>query len=120
MVPMTPGYHYPFPPGAFARVDGRFVKSGSDAPSKPFVPPANGNFQSSRHANSNAHDSNFVERGPNAKEKDGQMNPSWSTQSPPAINHNFHVQQTMGPRHFVRPLLPALPGFVDGANLPGI
>lgn len=94
---MTPGYHYPFPPGAFARVDGRFVKSGSDAPSKP-----------------------FVERGPNAKEQDGQMNPSWSTQSPPAINHNFHVQQAMGPRHFIRPLLPALTGFVDGANLPGI
>ncbi|XP_057802054.1 la-related protein 1A isoform X2 [Salvia miltiorrhiza] len=123
MVPMppnsAPGYPYPFPPGAFPRVDGRLVKPGGDATSKPFVPPANGEFQSPLHANSNAHDSNSVERKPNVKEQDGQMNPSWNNQRPAAFNNNFHLQQTMGSRAFIRPpfLVPA--GFIEGANFQG-
>lgn len=113
----APGYPYPFPPGAFPRVDGHLVKSGGDAPPKPFVSPANGDFQSQQHANSNAHDS--VERKPNAKEQDGQVNPSWNNQRPAAPNSNFHLQQTMGPRPFMRPpfLVPA--GFINGANFQG-
>lgn len=75
MVPIppnsAPGYPYPFPPGGFPRVDGRLVKPGGDATSKPFVPPANGDMQSLPHANSNAHDSSSVERKPNVKEQDG-------------------------------------------------
>ncbi|XP_041998139.1 la-related protein 1A-like [Salvia splendens] len=123
MVPIppnsAPGYPYPFPPGGFPRVDGRLVKPGGDATSKPFVPPANGGIQSSPHANSNAHDSNSVERKPNVKEQDGQMNPSWNNQRPAGFNNNFHLQQTMVPRPFIRPpfLVPA--GFIDGANFQG-
>ncbi|KAH6814283.1 LA RNA-binding protein [Perilla frutescens var. frutescens] len=117
MVPMPPisasGYPYPFPSGAFHRVDGRLVKSGGD------VPPANGDIQSSLNANSNVHDSNSVERRPNAKEQDGQMNPSWNNQRPSAINNNFPLQQTMGPRPFIRPPFLVPTGFVDGANFPG-
>ncbi|KAL1555149.1 la-related protein 1A-like [Salvia divinorum] len=123
MVPISPnsapGYPYPFPPGGFPRVDGRLVKPGGDATSKPFVSPVNGDIQSSPHANSNAHDSSSVERKPNVKEQDGQMNPSWNNQRPAAFNNNFHLQQPMVPRPFIRPpfLVPA--GFIDGANFQG-
>lgn len=122
MVPVppipTPGYPHPFPSGAFARGDGRFVRPGTDVPSKSFVRPANGDFQSPLHANSSAYESNSVERGSNPKDQDGHMDPSRSTQRPAAMNHNFHAQQPMGPRYFIRPF-PGPAGFVSGANFPG-
>lgn len=124
MVPMppisAPGYAYQFPPGTFPRVDSQLAKSGNDAPSKAFVPPANGDFQSSPQANSNAHDSNSVGRRPNAKEQGGQTNPSWNNQRPVAMNNNFRLHQTWGPRPFIRPPFFGPTGFVDGPNFPGI
>ncbi|XP_042002607.1 la-related protein 1A-like [Salvia splendens] len=123
MVPIppnsAPGYPYPFPPGGFPRVDGRLVKPGGDATSKPFVPPVNGDMQTLPRANSNSHDFSSVERKPNVKEQDGQMNPSWNNQRPAGFNNNFHLQPPMVPRPFIRPpfLVPA--GFIDGANFQG-
>lgn len=122
MVPMhpipAPGYGYQFLPGAFPRVDGQSAKSGSDASSQAFVPPVNGELQSSPHANSNARNSEG--RRSNAKEQGGQSNPSWNNQRPVAVN-NFHLQHPMGPRSFMRPPPFFGPtGFVDGPNYPGI
>lgn len=116
MVPIPPipgpGYTYQFLPGTFPRVDNQSVKSGSDAPSQGFVPPANGELQSSPHANSNARDSDSAGRRSNAKEQGGQSNPSWNNQRPVAIN-NFLSRPYMRPPYF------GPTGFVDGPNYPG-
>ncbi|KAL8527335.1 hypothetical protein ACS0TY_005267 [Phlomoides rotata] len=122
MVPMppisAPGYAYQFLPGTFPRVDSQSAKSGTDAPPQAFVPPANGELQSSQHANLNARDPDFVGRRSNAKEQGGQSNPPWNNQRPFPIN-NFHLQQTMGPRPFMRAPFFGPTGFVDGPNYPG-
>ncbi|KAL2238521.1 UNVERIFIED_CONTAM: La-related protein 1A [Sesamum indicum] len=115
----APGYAYPYPPRPFPRVDTQFVKSGSDASLPTFVPPANGVFHSSPSPDSSAHDSNSVGRRPDAKEQVGQRNPSWNNQRPLAINNNFHIQQTMGPRSFIRPPYYGPTGFIDGPNVSG-
>ncbi|KAL0390750.1 UNVERIFIED_CONTAM: La-related protein 1A [Sesamum calycinum] len=95
MVPpiSSPGHSYQFPPGPLPRADAQLVKSGSD--------PAQASFHM-----------------PNTKEQGGQMNPSWNNQRPAASN-NFHLQQPLGPRPFIRPPFYGPTGFVDGPNFPG-
>ncbi|KAL0459085.1 UNVERIFIED_CONTAM: La-related protein 1A [Sesamum latifolium] len=115
----APGYAYQFPPRPFPRVDTQFVKSGSDASLPAFVPPANGVFQPAPSPDSSAHDSNSVGRRSDAKEKIGQRNPSWNNQRPLVVNNNFHFQQTMGPRSFIRPPYYGPTGFIDGPNVSG-
>ncbi|KAL0435278.1 UNVERIFIED_CONTAM: La-related protein 1A [Sesamum radiatum] len=110
----APGYAYQFPTRPFPRVDTQFAKSGSDASLPAFVPPANGVFQPAPSPDSSAHHSNFVGRRSDAKEQVGQRNPSWNNQRPLAINNNFHFQQTMGPRSFIRPPYYGPTGFIDG------
>ncbi|KAI3461183.1 hypothetical protein Pfo_017846 [Paulownia fortunei] len=121
MVPIppisAPGYAYQFHPGPFPRADAQLVKSGSDR-AQAFAPPVNGGFQPSPHGDSKANDSSSVGRRPSTKEQCGQMNPSWNNQRPAASN-NFHLQQTMGPRPFIRPPFFGSTGFVDGPNFPG-
>ncbi|PIM98011.1 hypothetical protein CDL12_29512 [Handroanthus impetiginosus] len=121
MVPMSPisapGYGYQFPPGPLPRGDAQSVKS-SDAPSQAFVPGANGGFQPPPGPDSSPHDSNSVGRRPNAKEQGGQANHLWHNQRPVTTN-NFHLQQTMGPRPFVRHPVFGPTGFVDGPNFIG-
>ncbi|KAG8388908.1 hypothetical protein BUALT_Bualt02G0174200 [Buddleja alternifolia] len=115
----APGYAYQFPHGPFQRADTRVAKSGSDASAQAFVPPVNGGFQPSKGADSSAHDSNYVGRRPNAKERGAQMNPSWNNQRPVATNNNFHMQQTMGPRPFIGPPFMGPAGLIDGSNFQG-
>lgn len=123
MVPMPPisnlGSAYPFPPRPFPRVDTQFVKSGRDAPLQVFVPPANGVVQPSSCPDPSAHDSNSVGRMPDAKEQVGQRTPSWNNQRPVAISNNFHFQQTMGPRFFIRHPYFDPAGFIDGQHVTG-
>lgn len=121
MPPLSaPGYAYQFPPGPFPRVDNQLGKSGTDAPSQAFVPPTNGGFQLSPRADAKAHDSNSVGRRPKVKEQGTQTNPSWNNQWPVATNNNFHMQQAMGPRPFIRSQFLGPAGFVDGPSFPGI
>ncbi|KAL0418436.1 UNVERIFIED_CONTAM: La-related protein 1A [Sesamum radiatum] len=121
MVPpiSSPGHSYQFPPGPLPRADAQLVKSGSD-PAQAFVSHVNGGggFQPSPRADQRVHDSSSVGRRPNTKEQGGQMNPSWNNQRPAASN-NFHLQQPLGPRPFIRPPFYGPTGFVDGPNFPG-
>ncbi|GFP97603.1 la-related protein 1a [Phtheirospermum japonicum] len=93
MVPVppvsAPGYAYQLPPGIFPIPNARFVKSGGD------------------HALSGG-----------TKEQHGQMNSPWNNQRPVAPN-NFHFQQTVGPRPYMRPHFFSSTGFVDGPKFPG-
>lgn len=121
MVPIpptsAPGYAYQFPPRPFPRADAQLVKSGNDR-AQAFVPPVNGSFQPSARSDSSAH-TGSVGRRRSTNDQYGQMNPSWNNQRPVASN-NFHLQQTVGPRPFIRPPFFGPIGFVDGPNYPGI
>ncbi|XP_011090202.1 la-related protein 1A isoform X1 [Sesamum indicum] len=121
MVPpiSSPGHSYQFPHSPLPRADAQLVKSGSD-PAQAFVSPVNGGggFQPSPRADQRVRDSSSAGRRPNTKEQGGQMNPSWNNQRSAASN-NFHLQQPLGPRPFIRPPLFGPTGFVDGPNFPG-
>ncbi|XP_073283796.1 la-related protein 1A-like [Primulina huaijiensis] len=123
MVPMAPipptGYTYPLPPGSFPRPDTQSGKPGSDTTAQDFVPLKDGAFRPFPRADSGAHHSNSVESSPREKERGRQVNPSWNNQRPAASNSNFHLQQNMGPRPFLRPPFSGPSGFVDGPNFPG-
>ncbi|KAL0370295.1 UNVERIFIED_CONTAM: La-related protein 1A, partial [Sesamum angustifolium] len=112
-------FHGRVSPGPLPRADAQLVKSGSD-PAQAFVSHVNGGggFQPSPRADQRVHDSSSVGRRPNTKEQGGQMNPSWNNQRPAASN-NFHLQQPLGPRPFIRPPFYGPTGFVDGQNFPG-
>lgn len=119
MVPISPTYipGYQFPARPFLRPDAQLLKSTSD-PVQAYVPPMNGNFQPSLHADSSGHDSGSGGRRHNTNDQYGQTNPSRNIQQP--ASNNFYIQQNAGPRHLIRPpyFFPA--GVVDGPNYPGI
>ena len=114
MVPMTPGY-FPYPVAPLPRPDSQSVKGGADASVQPFVPAANG----APSPDPSSSGSNSTGRRPDANEQGGRVNASWNNQRPVAANNNFHAQQSMGPRPFIRPPFFGPTGFADGPNFPG-
>lgn len=120
MVPISPtsfsGYAYQFPIRPFPRADSQLVKSGSD-PAQAYIPPMNGNFQPSPHADSSSHDSGSGGRRRSTNEQYGQTNHSRNNQRP--ASNNFYMQQNVGPRPFIRTPYFGPAGFVDGPNYPG-
>ncbi|KAL6563731.1 hypothetical protein OROGR_002690 [Orobanche gracilis] len=121
MVPISPvcpsGYAYHLPPGTFVRPDARLGKSGSDHAAS-FLPPQNGSFQPTPRPDMNGQDSSVAGGKPITKEQHGQITYSWNTQRPVASS-NFHLQQTMGPRPFIRTPFIGSTGFIDGPNFTG-
>ncbi|XP_047970273.1 la-related protein 1A-like isoform X1 [Salvia hispanica] len=120
MVPISPtpvpGSNYQFPARPFPRADAQMLKSGTD-PAKAYVPPMNGNFQPSLHADSSGHDSGSGGRRRITNEQHGPRNPSYNSQWP--ASHNFYMQQNVGPRPLIRPPFFGPAGIVDGPNYPG-
>ncbi|KAL1558313.1 la-related protein 1A-like isoform X1 [Salvia divinorum] len=108
----VPRYNYQFPARPFLRIDAQMQKSGTD-PALAYVPPMNGNFQPSLHADSSGHDSSGRMRITN--EQHGPTNPSRNNLRP--ASHNFYMQQNMGPRHLIRPPIFGPAGI--GPNYPG-
>ncbi|KAL6527856.1 hypothetical protein OROMI_029667 [Orobanche minor] len=121
MVPISPvcpsGYAYHLPPGTFVRPDARLGKSGSDHAAF-FLPPQNGSFQPTPRPDMNGHDPSSAGGRPITKEQHGQITYSWSNQRPVASS-NFHLQQTMGPRPFIRPPFIGSTGFIERPNFTG-
>ncbi|CAA2968364.1 Hypothetical predicted protein [Olea europaea subsp. europaea] len=122
MVPMphmsVPGYAYQFHPGPFVRPEAQLVKSNSNTIVQGFTPPVNRGFKSSSRSDSWDHDAKTGVRRPSVQDQGGQLNP-WHNQRPIVSNNNFHLQQTMGPRPFLKPPFVDQAGFVDGSNFPG-
>ncbi|KAL7174478.1 hypothetical protein ACSBR2_033682 [Camellia fascicularis] len=126
-VPHVPvsGYAYPPYPVPFPGVETNLVKSGSETPMHSFVPPANGidanrTLQPPPRGDPNAYVAQFSNRRPNVQEPGGRFNPAWHNQRAFGSRDNFVVQQSIGPRTFVRPPFFGLaPGFVAGPSFPG-
>ncbi|KAA8544479.1 hypothetical protein F0562_022481 [Nyssa sinensis] len=122
----VPGYAYQPCPGPFPSVETQLVKSGCETPMQAFVPPVNGIDANRRsvpappQGNPNAYAVNFSNRRPNVQEPGGHFNPAWHKQLPFGPRDSIHVQQSIGPRPFIRPPFygPA-PGFIGGPNFPG-
>ncbi|CAI9785795.1 unnamed protein product [Fraxinus pennsylvanica] len=123
MVPMPhisdPGYARQFHPGPFPIPETQLVKSNSNTRVQGFAPPVNGGFKPSSRSDAKDHDAKSGGRRPIAQEQGGQLNPSWPSQRPVVYNNNFHPQQTLGPRPFIKPPLSDQAGFIDGPYFPG-
>ncbi|KAG6415237.1 hypothetical protein SASPL_122643 [Salvia splendens] len=120
MVPISqtsvPGSNYQFPTRPFPRADAQMLMSGTD-PAKAYVPPKNGNFQPSLHADSSGHDSGSGGRRRITNEQHGPRYPSYNNQWP--ASHNFYMQQNVGPRPLIRPPFFGPAGIGDRPNYPG-
>ncbi|KAM7497010.1 hypothetical protein LguiA_021424 [Lonicera macranthoides] len=116
----VPGYVYPPSPGPYPTLETHLMKSGVETPLQAFVPPVNGSVQTSpRVGDPNAYAVNFSNRRPNMQEPGGHFNPSWHKQQF-GNKSSVHIQQTVGPRPFIRPPFFSSPqAFYGGPAFPG-
>lgn len=118
-IPMA-GYAYQPSPGSFPSVETNLIKSGNEVPIQAFVPPVYGSMPPAL-GETNTYVANFSTRRPNVQKPCGHFNPAWHNQQAFGSNENINVQQSVGPRAFVRPQFfsPAL-GLITGPTFPGM
>lgn len=124
---MVPGPHIPIPgyayqpnPGLFPGIETHIVKSGSESPMQTFVPPVNGSSQPQPRGDPNSFVANFPSRRSSGQEPVGHFNPAWPNQRPFGSKDNSPMQQSIGPRAFIRPpFFGPVPGFIGGPTFPG-
>ncbi|KAA8550052.1 hypothetical protein F0562_001736 [Nyssa sinensis] len=128
---MVPASHVPVPGYAyqpylrpFPIVETQLIKSGCETPTQAFIPPANvidanRGVPPSPRGDPNTY-VNFSNRRPNVQEPGGHFNPAWHNQRAFGPRDNTHVQQSIGPRAFIRPpFFGPAPGFIGGPTFPG-
>lgn len=117
-IPMA-GYAYQPSPGSFPSVETHLIKSGNEVPIQAFVPPVYGSMPPAL-GETNTYVTNFSTRRPNVQRPCGHFNPAWHNLQAFGSNKNINVQQSVGPKAFVRPQFfsPAL-GLVTGPTFPG-
>lgn len=123
-IPLT-GYAFQPCPGPFASVEPHLVKPGCETPMQAFVPQMHAidssrSIQPSPRGDPNGYLVNLPNRRPNMQEAGGHFNHAWNHQRPFGSRDGIHMQQSLGPRTFVRPpYMGPTPGYMIGPSYSG-
>ncbi|KAK9280617.1 hypothetical protein L1049_014312 [Liquidambar formosana] len=105
-------------------IEAHLAKPGCEMPMQAFVPPVHGiDSHRSRQPSPRGDPNGYVKlsnRRSNVQEPGGHFNHTWHHQRPFGSRDGIHMQQSIGPRTFVRPpFMGPTPGFMVGPSFPG-